>query len=107
MPNRSPRRRRRRSPIGPSGSDAERGPTIKRKRLKVNNAKSLSIADYRGGQAHDDEQALELFDSTSFRICVSRLKSATNAFCFLFSFSSSFSRRTSATPKPADFFFQR
>ncbi len=41
------------------------------------------------------------------RILAGRIRSATNCFSFRFSYSSSFSRRSSATPKPPYFFFHR
>ena len=40
------------------------------------------------------------FESTSCNICLSRLKSTTNCFSFLFSSSSCFRRRSSGTPRP-------
>ena len=52
------------------------------------------------------EQALGLFRSTSWSICLSRLRSATSCFSFLFSSSRTLSRLTSATPIPRNFFSQ-
>ena len=42
------------------------------------------------------------FDSTSCKICLSRLRSATNDFKRLFSSSSCFKRRSSSVPKPGE-----
>ncbi len=47
------------------------------------------------------------FRSTSCRIALSRLRSATSRFSLAFSSSSCFSRRTSATPIAPNFFFHR
>ena len=47
------------------------------------------------------------FESTSCNIFLSRLRSATNCFSFLFSSSKVRSRRNSATPSPANRFFHR
>ena len=47
------------------------------------------------------------FDRTSWSIALSRLKSATRFLSFRFSSSSCFNRRSSATPMPENFFFQR